>query len=75
MCEFCGCGGVRTQQSETKIARRGKKRIAIPVAAISATSRAPKINAAGFRKTPATGPGGRIGTDGFDAGNEQMVAP
>lgn len=75
MCEFCGCSGGRTKQSETEIARRGKKRIAIPVAAIPSRSKAPKINAAGFRKTPVTGTDDRIETDEFDAGNEQMVAP
>ena len=75
MCEFCGCAGRRTKQSETEIARRGKKRIAIPVAKISSTSKVPKINAAGFRKTPATGPDGLIETDEFDADNLQMMAP
>ncbi len=75
MCEFCGCGGVRTKQDTNKIARRGKKRIAIPVAAIPSTSKAPKINAAGFRKTPATGTDDRIETDEFDADNARMVAP
>ena len=75
MCEFCGCSGVRTKQSETAIARRAKKRIAIPVAEISRTSKALKKNAARFRKTPATGPNGLIGTDGFDADTAQILAP
>ena len=75
MCEFCGCGGGRAKQDTNGIARRGKKRIAIPLAAISSTSRAPKINAADFRKTPTTGPDGLIETDEFNAGNEQMLAP
>ena len=75
MCEFCGCSGVRTKQDANGIARRRKKRISIPVATISSTSKAPKINAAGFRKTPATGPDGLIETDEFDADNLQMVAP
>ena len=30
---------------------------------------------AGFRKTPATGPGGRIEADQFDTGNARMMAP
>ena len=30
---------------------------------------------AGFRKTPATGPGGRIEADQFDAGNAKIGAP
>ena len=75
MCEFCGCGGARTQQSETEISRRGKKRIAIPVATISAPSKAPKINASGFRKLPTIGTDDLIETDEFDADNAQMVAP
>ena len=75
MCEFCGCSGLRTKQSETKITRRGKKRIAILVAAISSTSKAPKINAAGFRKTPTTGTDDRIEMDEFDADNPQIMAP
>ena len=75
MCEFCGCSGLRTKQIETEITRRGKKRIAIPVAKISSTSKAPKINAAGFRKTPATGPDGRVEADQFDAGNAKIGAP
>ena len=74
MCEFCGCSGVRTKQDANGIARRRKKRISIPVATISSTSKAPKISAAGFRKTPATGPDGRIETDESDDGNAKIGA-
>jgi len=75
MCEFCGCSGVRAKQDTDGNARRGRKPFAIPVAAISSTAKALKINPAGFRKKPTTGPDGWIETDEFDAGNAQIMAP
>lgn len=56
MCEFCGCSGVRTRQDTYGIARRGKKRIAFPVVAISARSKAPKVSGTVFRRKPKTRP-------------------
>lgn len=56
MCEFCGCSGVRTKQGANGIARQGKKRIAIPVVAISARSKVPKVSGTDFRRTLKTRP-------------------
>lgn len=56
MCGFCSCGGVRPKQDANEIARRTKKRVAAPLVAISARSKASKVGAAVFRETPKTRP-------------------